>query len=149
MNGKNKLITITLDLSYNNIRDEGARSLSLALMNKSNKVTTLDISNNNFGTTGLAALLKSVRVSVVGQLNISQQERLHPELRLQVAEVTSAFSDSLPRLVCLASVRTIPRIGDQGHFRMLSSDILIRAAQTLGWFIDLKGTIRMLEKNND
>jgi len=31
----------------------------------------------------------------------------------------------------------------------LSSDLLIRVVQTLGWFIDLKGTIRMLETNND
>jgi len=30
---------------------------------------------------------------------------------------------------------------------MLSSDILIRIAQTLGWFIDLKGTVRFLEEN--
>ena len=72
---------------------------------------------------------------------------LRPELRMLLKKFYDAFNKYLPRLVCLASVRTIRRLGDQSpHFRLLSSDILIRVVQTLGWFIDLKETIRMLER---
>ena len=64
-----------------------------------------------------------------------------------IDEFRAVLNKYIPRLVCLASVRTIPRIGDQNpHFRMLSSNILIRVVQTLGWFLDLKETIRMLEE---
>ena len=61
-----------------------------------------------------------------------------------------AFNKCRPYLVCLASVRTIQRIRVQNlHFSELSSDSLIRVTQTLGWFIDLKGTIRTLEEDAD
>jgi len=145
MDQNNKLTT--LDHHFNNIGNDGAKSLSNALMNENSKLTTLGLLSNKIGTPGLVALFKSVRFSVVSQLKISEQAGLHPELQLPVDEVTCYFNEYLPRLACLASVRTIRRIGCNSHVRMLSSDILIRASQTLGWFIDLNETIVRLENH--
>jgi len=100
-------------------------------------------------TQGLAAMCKSWRFSVVAHLGITIQKASPSEDQI-LNMFTNAVNKYVPRLVCLASVRTISRIGDQSlHFRMLSSDLIIRVAQTLGWFIDLKGTLRMLEKRAD
>ena len=86
----------------------------------------------------------------MNDLKFSCLEGLSQEVGVQVKDFSSAFNKYIRCLVCLASVRTNRRIGDQSpHFRELSSDILIRIAQTLGWFIDLKGTVRVLETNND
>ena len=144
VNENNKLTT--LDLSKNNIGSKGARSLSLVLMNKNNKVTTLNINSNNIVPDGLATLLKSMRRSLVIDLQIPKHHWLHREVITALETFSSAFKKYIPRLVCLASVRTLPRIGVQSpRFRELSSDLLIRAVQTLGWYIDLNETIRMLE----
>ena len=143
MNENNK-VTI-LDLASTKVGDDGVKSLSTALMNEKNKVTLLNLWNNDIGTQSLVELLKSLRFSVMKYLIISNQE-LNREVRTMLDKCIIAFNKYIPRLVCLASVRTIPRIGDQSpHFRELSSDLLIRVVQTLGWFIDLKGTLRTLE----
>ena len=123
----------------------GAWALSAALMNENNKVTRINLSINNIGPQGLTSLLKSWRFSLVSHLKIANQKDLNQKVRGLLEEFSIAFSKYIPHLVCLASVRSIPRIGLQSpHFRELSSDILIRIAQTLGWFIDLKGTVRIL-----
>ena len=84
----------------------------------------------------------------MNDLEIEYQRELHPEVKTILEEFVRAFNKYIPRLVCLASVRTIPRIGVQNpHFRELSSDILIRVAQTLGWLIDYQETLRMLEED--
>ena len=145
MNGNNKVTT--LKLSWNRIGDDGARFLSTALMNENNKLTTLDLNLNNIGPQGFAVLLRSLRFSLVSHLKIAIHNGLNPKIQFLVTKFSHAFNKYAPRLVCLASVRTIPRIGSSSHLRMVSSDILIRAAQTLGWFLDLKGTIRMLEEH--
>ena len=143
MNENNK-VTI-LDLASTKVGDDGVKSLSTALMNEKNKVTLLNLWNNDIGTQSLVELLKSLRFSVMKYLIISNQE-LNREVRTMLDKCIIAFNKYIPRLVCLASVRTIPRIGDQSpHFRELSSDLLIRVVQTLGWFIDLKGTLLTLE----
>ena len=117
-------------------------------MNENNKVTTLNLRNNKIGTKGLAALLKGMRFSWVNDLEIGDQRALHPEVKTILEEYVRAFKRYIPRLVCLASVRTIPRIGVQNpHFRELSSDILIRVVQTLGWFINYEETLRILEEH--
>ena len=135
----------TINLSSNQIGDDGVKSLSTALMNENNKVTTLSLDLKNVGTPGLASFLKNVRFSLVNRLYTSSEDRLHHKARNPLRKFTNAFNQYLARLDCLASVRTIPRIGSRTHVRMLSSDILIRVVQTLGWFIDLKETIRVLE----
>ena len=141
----NKVITV--NLSLNSIGDDGARSLSTALTNKKNKVITLDLSFNNIETQGLAALLKCLRVSLVNDLVITMPRVLNPEVRNVVDRSIVDFNKYVPRLVCLASVRTIQRIGVRSYLRILSSDVLIRIAQMLGWFIDLNETIRTLEEH--
>ena len=148
MNENNKLTRLNLG-GNNYIGDDGARSLSMALMNENNKVTALNLSGNTIRTPGLLELLKSCRFSVVSHLQFAiQKPRYSKANTLQMFSL--AFNEYIPRLVCLASVRTIPRIGDQSpHFRMLSSDILIRIVQTLGWFINLKQTISILEEHAD
>ena len=146
MNVNNKLTT--LDVIHNKIGDNGVSALSMALMNENNKVTTLDLSFNNIGTQGLAALVKSLRFSLVSHLEIGYQRGLNDEVQTGLERFTRACNKYLARLVCLASVRTISRIGDQSpHFRELSSDILIRVVQTLGWFIGYQETLRMLEEH--
>ena len=128
------------------MESNGARSLSIALMNESNKVTLLNLSLNNIGTPGLAALLKSLRFSLVSHLEIGYQRGLNDEVETRLGKFVGAFNLYIPSLVCLASVRTVSRIGVRSpHFRELSSDILIRVVQTLGWFIDHQETIRTLE----
>ena len=105
--------------------------------------------SNKIGISGLVTLLKSLRFSLVNHLDISDQKGLDPEVETMIEEFNNTFNAYMPRLVCLASVRTISRTGSNSHVRMLSSDILIRVAQTLGWFIDLKETIRLLEEHAD
>ena len=115
-------------------------------MNENNKVTELNLLKNNIGTPGLAALLKSLRFSLVSHLEIGYQRGLNDEVETRLGKFVRAFNLYIPSLVCLASGRTIPRIGVQSpHFRELSSDILIRVVQTLGWFIDYQETLRTLE----
>jgi len=110
-------------------------------------VTRLILSSNNIGTQGLVELFKSLRFSVMNYLRIPKQE-LNQEAQMLVNKFCGAFNKYIPRLVCLASVRTTPRIGVQSpHFRELSGDILIRIVQTLGWFLDLNETIRILEEH--
>jgi len=84
----------------------------------------------------------------VNDLEIEYQRELHPEVKTILEEFVRAFNKYIPRLVCLASVRTIPRIGVQNpHFRELSSDILFRVVQTLGWFIDYQEMLCTLEED--
>jgi len=113
-------------------------------------VAALDLYRNKIGTSGLAALLKSLRFSLVNDLEIEYQSELHPEVETMLWMFARAFKKYITRFVCLASVRTISRIRDQRpHFRELSSDILIRVLQTLGWFIDYQETLRMLEEHTE
>ena len=83
------------------------------------------------------------------------QRHVIAKLNILIDEFSAVFNKYIPRLVCLASVRTIPRIGDQSpQFRELSSDILIRVVQTLGWLLegwlmDYQAAIRMLEEHAD
>jgi len=147
LKNKNNKVT-ALNLYNNNIGVEGARSLSTALMNENNKVTALDLSCNKIGIQGLLAILKDLRFSLVNDLDIGNQRGLKDEVNRMLAEFVRAFNLYIPHLVCLASVRTISRIGDQSpHFRELSSDILIRVVQTLGWFINYQETLRILEEH--
>ena len=153
MNENNQVTTLVL---YNSdIGDDGVSALSAALMNKNNKVTRIHLALNHIGTQGLAGLLKTLRFSVVSYLDILTQDSLDYDVQQVLEDFTDAFNRKVPRLVCLASACTISRIGDQSpHFRELSSDILIRVAQTLGWllegwFIDYQATIRMLEEHAD
>ena len=144
MNENNKVIT--LDLSANNIGTGRGTALSTALMNENNKVTTLDLYENNIGTQGLVALLKSLQFSLVNDLEIGYQRGLHHKVKTMLEEFVRAFNLYIPSFVCLASVRTISRIGVQSpHFQELSSDILIRVVKTLGWFINYQETLRTLE----
>jgi len=107
----------------------------------------LNLNCNNLGTPGFVALLESLRFSVVSHLEVASQRLSYSRARIPF-KLTIAFNNYIPRLVCLASVRTIPRIGVQScHFRELSSDILIRVMQTLGWLIDYQETIRMLKED--
>ena len=147
MNENNKVTSLNLS-SNHNIGADGAKSLSTAFMNGNNKVTTLILEQNSIGIQGSVAMLKSLRFSVLTHLEISKLSRFSYDVHRVLKNFCAFYQRYFPRLVCLASVRTISRIGLQStHFRMLSRDLLIRIAQTLGWFIDLKGTLRLLEEH--
>ena len=145
----------TLYLSGNYIGGDGARYLSTALMNENNKVSTLKLRSNAIGAPGAAALLKILQFSLVSHLEMENvisyrynrcRRRVYSENE-SLLKFCNDFNKYIPRLVCVASVRTIPRIaGYNCYFRMLSSDLLIRIAQTLGWLIDSNETIRILEE---
>ena len=144
MNENNKVIT--LNLRKNKFGTEGVKSLSTALMNKNNKVTRLILGSNYIGTSGLLALLQGLQFSLVNCLdNLGQQRELDPKVEIEVAKFSSAFNQHIRHLVCLASVRTIRRIGERSHFKMLPSDLIRKAAQTLGWFINRKEALHVLE----
>ena len=146
MHANNKVTE--LQLSSNKIGDEGVTSLSTALMNENNKVTTLDLSGNKIETQALLPLLNCLRFSLVHDLEIGCKRELNDEIQTVLGKFVRAINLYIPRLVCLASVRTISRFGDQSpHFRELSSDILIRVVQTLGWFINYQETLRILEEH--
>ena len=91
--------------------------------------------------------LKELTIYSGNYLDISEQEELNQEAEIVLQDFWVAFNKYIPRLVRLASERTIPRIAGQNcHFRMSSRDLLIRVVQMLGWFINLKGTILALEE---
>ena len=65
----------------------------------------------------------------------------------QTSETTQFLQDlknHIPKLVCLASVRTIRRLSKRSHFKIIPSDLIRRTAQTLGWYIDISGTIQSI-----
>jgi len=146
---ENNKVTI-LNLGRNKIGNDGAQYLSLALMNENNKVIRLNLNSNKIGTPGLVALLKAWRFSLMNDLGISAQHEIHDDLRKVLQTFNRVLNRHTPRLICLASVRIISRIGNQSpHFRMLSSDSLIRIMQRLGWYIEYQETLRVLEKYDD
>ena len=80
-------------------------------------------------------------------MSIGRQEELNPRVRRIFVRIAKSFRKRIPLLVCLASVRTVPRLGDRSpHFRLLPSDLLVRAAQTLGWFVKYNKLINVLER---
>ena len=89
MNENNKVIT--LDLSANTIGTGRGTALSTALMNENNKVTTLDLYENNIGTQGLVALLKSLRISLVNDLEIGYQRGLHHKVKTMLGQSGQSF----------------------------------------------------------
>ena len=98
----------------------------MALMSENNKVTILDLDSNNIGTPGVVALLKSLRFSLVNDLQISWLEGLSQKVGAQVEDFSSALNKYIRCPVCLASVRTNRRIGQikvliLGSCQMISS----------------------------
>ena len=110
-------------------------------------IKTLRLGGENITAQGLAALVKAWRFSLVNDMILSFPNRLNDKCKQMFDRNKNSFRKFVSVLVCLASVRTIPRVGVQSpHFRELSSDLLIRVVQTLGWFTEYKGLIDALER---